>query len=70
MRAPMRLVWRDWGAAVRFVRKADDAAFDSKSACIRQVLDVDDHRLPDRRGLLIEGAPTLATSSVWRWWLA
>ena len=27
-------------------------------------------RLSERRHEVIEGAPTLATSSVWRWWLA
>ena len=37
---------------------------------LKQQSDADGCRLSERRHEVIEGAPTLATSSVWRWWLA
>jgi len=43
-----------------------DAAIDSKFASTRQVLDADGHRLSGRRNAPVPGAPTLATSSLWR----
>jgi hypothetical protein len=58
MRAPMRPVWQDRGAAGDAGEAT--AAHDSNSVGTRQVLDADGHRLPDRRGLLIPDAPTLA----------
>jgi hypothetical protein len=44
------------------------AASDSKSACIRQVLTDDGHRLPpDRHELVIVGQPRRAVPSWHRW---
>jgi hypothetical protein len=59
-------VWRDPGAANTDLGRSD-AAFIAEERRSLQVLDADGHRLPPRRHAPVPGAPTLATSSVWRW---